>query len=180
MKVRQLFSSPDFEKISAEHATDNTHREIGTVELPAFIPPYERELNDGLLFGRHNVGENLSKEPVIMDWLAKTQPDIEHVDVKWIRQPPGTSVPDHWDSDNFWRQYILPPDIDPHVKDVVRRLVFVTNWEPGQEWRFESNTYTGWTPGTCTEWEWWAKHGTANNSNKDRINIKLTGLRKNN
>jgi hypothetical protein len=174
MKVRQLYSSPEFEKISAEHANNNSHREHGTVELPAFTPPYETQLENQL------IGGNFSKEPAILDWLAKTQPDMEHVDVKWLRQKPGTAVPDHWDRDEAWRKNILPSDIDPHVKDVVRRLVFVTDWEPGQEWRFESNTYTGWTPGTCVQWEWWAKHGTANNSNKDRLNIKLTGLRKDN
>ena len=174
MKVRQLFTHTDFENISRQHSSADTHRVLGQVALPMFEPSQEHNLNDGLL------GKNVSQEPVILEWLSKTHPDIEHVDVKWLKQPPGTTVPDHYDRDGFWLKESLPADIDPDVKDVVRRLVFVTDWEPGQEWRFENNKYTGWKAGTCVEWAWWAKHGTSNDSSNNRINIKLTAVRKGN
>ena len=173
MKFRQIFESADYEQISKQNRSEVSHREIGICPLPKFYPKKVFEFNDKLM------GADISREPKIKEWLLTSQPDMEHVDVKWLMSKPGTIVTSHWDTDAHWRENYLPKEIDPDVEDVIRRIIFVTDWEQGQDWSFEDKIYTGWKRGTCVEWAWWAKHGTKNTSDKIRVLIKLTGVRKN-
>ena len=119
----------------------------------------------------------LDQDPVVKQWIQATMPDIRYPHILWLIQRPGTAVVDHWDCDSGWLTRCVPAEHNPDVKDIVRRVVFVTDWVEGQAWRFENKLLTEWRAGTCIEWPWWAKHGTYNQSDSTRINIKIIGER---
>ena len=119
----------------------------------------------------------LDGDPVVKQWIQDTMPDIRYPHILWLIQRPGKEVVDHWDCDTGWLNRCVPDDHNPDTHDVVRRVVFVTDWREGQAWRFEDKLLTEWSAGTVIEWPWWSRHGTYNRSDSTRINIKITGER---
>lgn len=71
-------------------------------------------------------------------------------------------------------------DVDYTVitdEDMLRMVVMLADWEPGQSWLFGNLTYTGWKAGTCFTWDWKnMPHGTVNAGWAPRPMLQITGI----
>jgi hypothetical protein len=61
---------------------------------------------------------------------------------------------------------------------VIRIMIQLTDWEPGQFWEYGNYHHTKWHAGEVTTFEWaHVPHATANAGFKPRVTFQLTGVR---
>ena len=61
---------------------------------------------------------------------------------------------------------------------VLRIMIQLTAWQPGQFWEFGNYQYRGWRAGDVTTFDWRnVPHCTANAGHHPRITLQLTGVR---
>jgi hypothetical protein len=61
---------------------------------------------------------------------------------------------------------------------VMRIMIQLTDWEPGQFWEYGNYHHTKWRAGEVTTFEWaHVPHSTANAGFKPRVTFQLTGVR---
>jgi len=92
--------------------------------------------------------------------------------VAFYKLSPGHVTP--WHTDHFSR---FSDHYKVNKKDVVRRLVFLQPWRPGQIFCIEDETITNWKPGDWVEWTSEHSHMGANHSDGVRYTLQLTGVR---
>lgn len=67
---------------------------------------------------------------------------------------------------------------DEPASRVVRIVVMLQDWEPGQFYQYGNLMYEDWKAGDVHWFDWQnVPHCTANASNQARVNLQLTGLR---
>lgn len=71
---------------------------------------------------------------------------------------------------------LIYPDVDPD--QIVKLVVMLEDWEPGQFYIYGTYTYSHWRAGDVHWFNWWSTpHSTANASHKPRFSINVTGIR---
>jgi hypothetical protein len=61
---------------------------------------------------------------------------------------------------------------------VMRIMIQLTDWQPGQFWEFGNYQYRGWRAGDVTTFDWRnVPHCTANAGHQPRVTLQLTGVR---
>jgi len=61
---------------------------------------------------------------------------------------------------------------------VMRVMIQLTDWQPGQFWEFGNYQYRGWRAGDVTTFDWRnVPHCTANAGHQPRVTLQLTGAR---
>ena len=55
-----------------------------------------------------------------------------------------------------------------------RYLIFLTEWQPGQVWFFDTDIYTGWHIGTVVDFNFQTPHGNANASHEPFTFMQIT------
>jgi hypothetical protein len=61
---------------------------------------------------------------------------------------------------------------------VMRIMIQLTDWQPGQFWEFGNYQYRGWRAGDVTTFDWRnVPHCTANAGHHPRVTLQLTGAR---
>lgn len=69
-------------------------------------------------------------------------------------------------------------DIDPDYEKIVRIMVMLQDWEPGQFLMYGNQQFDGWTAGDIHKFDWQnLPHGTANASNIPRPMLVITGVK---
>tara|TARA_B100000424_G_scaffold245865_1_gene217115 strand:+ start:108 stop:629 length:522 start_codon:yes stop_codon:yes gene_type:complete len=58
--------------------------------------------------------------------------------------------------------------------DQERHIVFCTDWQPGQAWYIEDQTYTGWKTGTVLDLNFELLHGNGNSSHTPMTFMQVT------
>jgi len=91
-----------------------------------------------------------------------------------MKLPPGTIIPAHQDKYNFFRTLYNISDDDKHK--IVRYIVFLDDWEPGQSTIVEEASITHWKKGECVGWHNDAFHIGINGGKKDKIFLQITGI----
>ena len=85
-------------------------------------------------------------------------------------QLPGELWNLHIDKLNKW----APDDPD----SIMRIMIQLTDWQPGQFWEYGNYHYNQWRAGDITTFDWQnIPHCTANAGYKPRITFQLTGIR---
>lgn len=60
---------------------------------------------------------------------------------------------------------------------VMRIMIQLTDWKPGQFWEYGNRHYQGWRAGEVTTFDWPnAPHATANAGHDPRVTLQLTGV----
>jgi hypothetical protein len=60
---------------------------------------------------------------------------------------------------------------------IVRIMIQLTDWQPGQFWEYGNYHYTQWSAGDVTTFDWAnIPHSTANAGHHPRVTLQLTGL----
>jgi hypothetical protein len=63
-------------------------------------------------------------------------------------------------------------------KEVMRIMIQLTDWQPGQFWEFGNYQYRGWRAGEVITFDWRnVPHCTANAGHRPRVTLQLTGRR---
>jgi hypothetical protein len=90
-------------------------------------------------------------------------------------QPPNRVVNNHVDMiRGLFRDY--PRDHDMILaQHIRRRIVFLTDWQPGQVFCFGNEALVDWRLGDVIEFPWFMPHSTANGSDHTRCIITVTG-----
>jgi hypothetical protein len=61
---------------------------------------------------------------------------------------------------------------------VVRYMIQLTDWQPGQFWSYGNYLFTGWTAGDVTTFDWQnVPHSTANAGHSPRVTLQVTGVK---
>lgn len=68
---------------------------------------------------------------------------------------------------------------DPdHPEQVMRIMIQLTDWQPGQFWSYGNYNYSQWRAGDVTTFDWAnVPHATANAGFDPRVTLQLTGIR---
>jgi len=68
---------------------------------------------------------------------------------------------------------------DPeHPEQVMRIMIQLTDWQPGQFWQYGNYNYSQWRAGDVTTFDWAnIPHCTANAGFDPRVTLQLTGIR---
>ena len=68
---------------------------------------------------------------------------------------------------------------DPdHPEMVMRIMIQLTDWQPGQFWQYGNYNYSQWRAGDVTTFDWAnIPHSTANAGFMPRVTFQLTGIR---
>jgi hypothetical protein len=68
---------------------------------------------------------------------------------------------------------------DPdHTEMIMRIMIQLTNWQPGQFWAYGNYNYSQWRAGDVTTFDWAnIPHATANAGFHPRVTLQLTGIR---
>jgi len=68
---------------------------------------------------------------------------------------------------------------DPdHPEMIMRIMIQLTDWQPGQFWQYGNYNYTQWRAGDVTTFDWAnIPHATANAGFHPRVTLQLTGIR---
>jgi len=68
---------------------------------------------------------------------------------------------------------------DPeHPEQVMRIMIQLTDWRPGQFWQYGNYNYSQWRAGDVTTFDWAnIPHATANAGFDPRVTLQLTGIR---
>ena len=68
---------------------------------------------------------------------------------------------------------------DPeHPEQVMRIMIQLTDWQPGQFWSYGNYNYSQWRAGDVTTFDWAnIPHATANAGFDPRVTLQLTGIR---
>jgi len=68
---------------------------------------------------------------------------------------------------------------DPdHPEQVMRIMVQLTDWQPGQFWQYGNYNYNQWRAGDVTTFDWAnIPHSTANAGFNPRVTFQITGIR---
>jgi hypothetical protein len=60
---------------------------------------------------------------------------------------------------------------------VLRVMIQLTDWQPGQFWEYGNYHYRGWRAGDVTTFDWQnVPHSTANAGHRPRVTLQLTGV----
>jgi hypothetical protein len=71
--------------------------------------------------------------------------------------------------------YKWDPD---HPEQVMRIMIQLTDWQPGQFWQYGNYCYSQWRAGDVTTFDWAnIPHSTANAGFDSRATLQLTGIR---
>ena len=85
-------------------------------------------------------------------------------------QQPGEVWNLHIDKLSKW-----DPD---HPEQVMRIMIQLTDWQPGQFWQYGNYCYSQWRAGDVTTFDWAnIPHATANAGFNPRVTLQLTGIR---
>jgi hypothetical protein len=61
---------------------------------------------------------------------------------------------------------------------VVRYMIQLTDWQPGQFWSYGNYLFTGWSAGDVTTFDWQnVPHSTANAGHTPRVTLQVTGVK---
>jgi hypothetical protein len=61
---------------------------------------------------------------------------------------------------------------------VVRYMIQLTDWQPGQFWSYGNYLFTGWSAGDVTTFDWAnVPHSTANAGHTPRVTLQVTGVK---
>jgi hypothetical protein len=68
---------------------------------------------------------------------------------------------------------------DPeHPEMIMRIMIQLTDWQPGQFWQYGNYNYSQWRAGDVTTFDWAnIPHATANAGFNPRVTLQLTGIR---
>jgi len=68
---------------------------------------------------------------------------------------------------------------DPeHPEQIMRIMIQLTDWQPGQFWAYGNYNYSQWRAGDVTTFDWAnIPHATANAGFDPRVTLQLTGIR---
>jgi hypothetical protein len=68
---------------------------------------------------------------------------------------------------------------DPdHPEQIMRIMIQLTDWQPGQFWQYGNYNYSQWRAGDVTTFDWAnIPHATANAGFNPRVTLQLTGIR---
>ena len=68
---------------------------------------------------------------------------------------------------------------DPeHPETVMRMMIQLTDWQPGQFWQYGNHNYHQWRAGDVTTFDWAnIPHSTANAGFDPRVTLQITGVR---
>jgi hypothetical protein len=68
---------------------------------------------------------------------------------------------------------------DPdHPEQIMRIMIQLTDWQPGQFWQYGNYNYSQWRAGDVTTFDWAnMPHATANAGFDPRVTLQLTGIR---
>ena len=83
---------------------------------------------------------------------------------------PGTYLPYHNDSYLRYKQVF-----NITTQDIVRSVIMLEEWQPGQMILIENESYSGWKPGDYWIWKNDMKHSFYNMSLTNRYALQLTG-----
>jgi len=65
-----------------------------------------------------------------------------------------------------------------HPEQVMRIMIQLTDWQPGQFWSYGNYNYSQWRAGDVTTFDWAnIPHSTANAGFDPRVTLQLTGIR---
>jgi len=84
---------------------------------------------------------------------------------------PASYLPYHSDSYTRYKQLF-----NITTETIVRSVIMLEDWEPGQIILIDRESYSGWNAGDCFSWENDAKHSFYNMSLKDRYALQITGI----
>lgn len=147
--------------------------------------PYQREdipdldtWSDARVYPKSIITDSIcsdkSAENLNLDW---SWTDVLRVDywkvcaLSFYKLSPAHVTPWHTDHyKNFKKFYNL------HDEQVIRRMVFLQEWKPGQIFCIDDETITNWNPGDWIEWTPEHRHMGANHSAEIRYTLQLTGI----
>ena len=148
--------------------------------------PYQRdELPDGSVVGLE--AKNYPKELIADSICSDLKAEENNLDWGWTNQyrikewkicalsfyklSPGHITP--WHKDHY-KSFTKCFNVDKNK--VVRRMMFLEPWQPGQFFCIERETITNWIPGDWVQWTTEHRHMGANHSNVVRYTLQLTGI----
>jgi hypothetical protein len=115
-----------------------------------------------------------SAEQLNLEW---SWTDVLRIDdwkvcaLSFYKLSPAHVTPWHTDHyKNFKKFYKLQDE------QVIRRMVFLQNWKPGQIFCIDEETITNWKSGDWIEWTPEHRHMGANHSEEIRYTLQLTGI----
>lgn len=119
-------------------------------------------------------------------------PDMAISNIGWTLPPSLRDITDNFALDNamhrlhvqmpgqVWTRHIDKLDkFSPDSADQVMRIMIqLTDWQPGQFWEFGNYHWQGWRAGEVVTFDWQnVPHCTANAGHRPRITLQLTGRR---
>lgn len=107
------------------------------------------------------------------DWTNQYRPkEWKMCGLAFYKLSPGHVTPWHVDHyENFSNYYKVDK------KDIIRRMIFLEDWQPGQIFCIERETISNWLAGDWIEWTYEHRHMGANHSDSIRYTMQLTGIR---
>lgn len=83
---------------------------------------------------------------------------------------PASYLPYHSDSYTKYKELF-----NITTETIVRSVIMLEDWEPGQIILIDRESYSGWSAGDCFSWQNDTKHSFYNMSLKDRYALQITG-----
>jgi len=115
-------------------------------------------------------------EELMLDWEWTKQFHISEWEMTAVcvyKLSQGKVTPWHTDHFiNFRNFYKIPND-----RLILRRMIFLEDWQPGQLFAIDRITHTDWSAGDWIEWTQEHYHMGANLSNEIRYTVQLTGVK---
>jgi len=112
-----------------------------------------------------NIGWNIPQVLQRISNLFAFEDPMNRLHVQW----PGQVWTMHIDKLQKWA-----PE-DPN--SVMRVMIQLTDWQPGQFWSYGNYTHQGWRAGEVTTFDWQnVPHSTANAGHNPRVTFQITGV----
>ncbi len=107
-------------------------------------------------------------------WMAKFYQHFHYLEnVGWsvYQMPPGSTLPNHSDTYNRYRE--IHNITDPST--IYRAIVFLEDWQSGHYSEIDGNAVVNWSAGDILLWQNDVPHLAANVGMTDRYTLQLTG-----
>jgi len=135
------------------------------------------QINDYLSVGHKRESLNIYKylEPNSMpscvhDYIFTWFSDLKDLTSAINLFKPASYLPYHSDSYTRYKELF-----NITSETIVRSVIMLEDWEPGQIILIENQSFSGWKSGDCFCWENDTKHSFYNMSLKDRYALQITG-----
>ena len=93
-----------------------------------------------------------------------------------IKQPPGNTIPWHYDTHiNFYKQ-IKQKKIDVKKKEIIRYMLFLEDWDWGHFFCVGSSVISRWKKGDIITWNPIIHHTGSNGGMKPKVTMNITGV----